>query len=309
MKGEAVIYSIAAIGVTVLLFLSSLWLGPIGAFANMLAAAPICYLVMRFGLKTGIMAVLLSAILLLQMADVPVLISYLGLYTIPALLLPALLRGGQFWDRALLISGVVTLLVAGVLLLSYIQLSGQETGILLDSYLQSEVDTAMQAYGDAGFSASQLANLKEVATQVADFIRKTFVGLYAAGVLVIHFVTLALVQRFRKDRYVIAGAGFAQWRLPAVLIWLLIVAGFSLLLPVPLVALAGRNLLAVLLPLYFIQGLAVVCCFLKRKSWPPALKGLIYVLVFLLNPLPLVVTGVGVFDLWIDFRRPRKKDL
>ena len=59
--------------------------------------------------------------------------------------------------------------------------------------------------------------------------------------------------------------------------------------------------------LYFLQGLAVVSSFLQRKKYPPAIKGLIYLLVFILNPLPMIITGVGVFDLWIDFRRPRNK--
>jgi len=309
MKGEAVVYSIAGVGVTLLLLLSSHWLGPVGAFTSMLAALPACYLVMRFGLASGLWVVMLSAVALLQLADLAALVSYLGLYAVPSLLLPSLLRRTWAWDRALLVSGAATLLVAGVLLISYVLLNGQELGPLIDSYLKAEIDLAMRAYNEAGFSGSQLSDLKDVATQVADFIRKTFFGLYAAGVLVVHFVTLGLLQRFRRERYQVSGVPFTQWRLPGMLIWLLIVAGFALLVPQVGVALAGRNLLAVLLPLYFVQGLAVVCCFVQRKSWPPAIKGLIYVLVFVLNPLPLVVTGVGVFDLWIDFRRPRIKDL
>jgi uncharacterized protein YybS (DUF2232 family) len=309
MKGEAVVYSIAGVGVTLLLLLSSHWLGPLGAFTSMLAALPTCYLVMRFGVPTGLTVVALSALALTQLVDLTAVINYLGLYAVPALLLPSLLRRFWPWDLALLVSGLVTLLVAGILLLSYVQISGQEIGPLVDRYLQAEVDVAMQAYQGGGFSASQLSDLKEVAIQVAEFIRKTFVGLYAAGVLVVHLVTLGLLQRFKRERFQIAGTVFAQWRLPALLIWLLIAAGFALLVPWPPVSLTGRNLLAVLLPLYFVQGLAVVCCFVQRKSWPPALKGLVYVLVFLLNPLPLVVTGVGVFDLWVDFRRPRKKVL
>lgn len=309
MKGEAVLYGIAGAGLTLLCFMSAYWLGPVGAFINMLAAVPVCYLVMRFGLNVGAVTALLIAAALWQLADVATLSSYLGLYMVPSLLLPYLLSKGQAWDRALLISCVVTLLAAGVILLGYLQYSGQEPGVLIESYLQSEVDTAMQAYRDANLSESQLAEIKDVATQVADFIRKTFVGLYAVGVLVIHLLTLLLVQRFKKDRYTIEGVSFSQWRLPALLIWILIAAGFALLVPAAPVSLAGRNLLAVLLPLYFIQGLAVVSCFLQRKTWSPALKGLVYVMVFLLNPLPLVVTGVGIFDLWVDFRRPRKKDL
>lgn len=309
MKGEAVLYSIAGAGLTLFCFVSAQWLGPVGAFTNMLAAVPVAYLVMRFGLPFGLFAVLLSAAGLWQLAGNAVLMSYLGLYMAPSLLLPQLLRKGQAWDRALLISGLVTLGVAAALLAGYLQYSGQEPGMLIDSYLQSEVDMAMQVYRDANLGETELAELKKVAAGVAGFIRKTFVGLYAAGVMVIHLLSLLLLQRFRKSDYEIEGVGFSRWRLPAMLIWLLILAGFALLAPLEGLTLVGRNLLAVLLPLYFMQGLAVVSNFLQRKSWSPAIKGLVYVLVFVLNPLPLVVTGVGIFDLWVDFRRPRKKDL
>ena len=309
MKGEAVLYGIAGVCLTLLLFLSAQWLGPIGAFTNMLSAVPICYLVMRFGLTLGAYAVLMSVATLSMLIESAALTSYMGLFIVPSLLLPTLLKRGQAWDSALLISGVATLLVAGTLLTSYVLLNEQDLNLLIDGYLQAEVDMAMQTYAEAGLDESQLGNLKDVAAQVAEFIRKTFVGLYAGGVLVIHLVTLFFIQRFKKNQYQIEGSAFAQWRLPALLIWLLIVAGFALLVPLPEISLVGRNFLAVLLPLYFVQGLAIVCCFLQKKSWPPALKGLIYVMVFLLNPLPLVVTGVGIFDLWIDFRRPRNKDL
>jgi uncharacterized protein YybS (DUF2232 family) len=93
------------------------------------------------------------------------------------------------------------------------------------------------------------------------------------------------------------------------LIWVLILAGFGMLVPQDAVVTVARNALAVLLPVYFLQGLAVVNSFLLRKAYPPILKGMIYLMVFIFNPLPLIVTGVGVFDLWIDFRRPRKKVL
>ena len=33
-----------------------------------------------------------------------------------------------------------------------------------------------------------------------------------------------------------------------------------------------------------------------------------YLLVTLVNPLPLMVTGLGVFDLWADFRKPKEPE-
>jgi uncharacterized protein YybS (DUF2232 family) len=67
------------------------------------------------------------------------------------------------------------------------------------------------------------------------------------------------------------------------------------------------NLLTVLLPIYFLQGLAIVNHFFRKKGVSPLLQTLGYLLIAVLNPFPLIVTGVGIFDLWADFRKPRKK--
>ena len=53
--------------------------------------------------------------------------------------------------------------------------------------------------------------------------------------------------------------------------------------------------------------MAVVAAWMLRRGIPPFVRGLIYVLTLLLNPLPVIVTGVGIFDLWADFRKPRPK--
>jgi uncharacterized protein YybS (DUF2232 family) len=52
--------------------------------------------------------------------------------------------------------------------------------------------------------------------------------------------------------------------------------------------------------------LAVIDCFFRRKAFSPVFRAIGYVLVTLVNPLPMLVTGIGVFDLWADFRKPRE---
>jgi uncharacterized protein YybS (DUF2232 family) len=66
--------------------------------------------------------------------------------------------------------------------------------------------------------------------------------------------------------------------------------------------------LVILLPVYFLQGLAVIDCFFRRKSFSPVIRTIGYLLVTLVNPLPMLVTGIGVFDMWADFRKPREPE-
>jgi uncharacterized protein YybS (DUF2232 family) len=166
----------------------------------------------------------------------------------------------------------------------------------------------MQMYRDAGFTAAQLQQMQQLVNQIAGFIRQAFFGLYLAGLLAIQLLSLLFLQRLNRGSYQIHGIPFARWKLPALLIWGLILAGFSLLVPLDPLRQVGLNLLAILLPLYFLQGLAVISHVLQGKGYSPLIQGLIYLFVFIFNPLPLIITGVGVFDFWFEFRRPRKRN-
>ena len=309
MRGQAALLTAVAIGVTLVCLLGANWLGPLGAILNLLTPIAAAYLSMRFGLPAGAVVVTVVSLLILQLAPLPILAAYLALFGVGSLLLPLLLQRGMAWDRAVVITAFGSASVALAMAVATVLTSGTQFDLLVGSLLQSEVDQALQIYRDSGFTESQLQEMREVVDGIAGFIRQSFYGLYLASVLLIQLLCLAVLQRLKKAHYRIAGVAFACWRLPAVLVWVLIFAGFAMLVPQPSVVLVGRNLLAVLLPLYFLQGLAVVSSFLQRKTYPSVLKGMIYLMVFILNPLPLIITGVGVFDLWIDFRRPRKKDL
>ena len=301
--------TIGGVVVTLLCFLGATHLGPAGAMLNFLTPLPISYLGMRFGLRTGIFAVLSVGLVIGLLIPFHSLVAYFGMFGMSSLLLPWLLKRQIAWDLAVAVTVVAVTTAALVFFVSYLLVSSESPGALIDQYLQAELEMAMQAYQDAGLSGSQLEEMGEIARQVADFIKSTFFGLYMAGAIAVQLLTLFLLQRLKKEYYNISGIPFAGWRVPAPLIWILILTGFGMLVPQEHLQLVARNCLAVLLPLYFIQGLAVVSSFLQRKAYPPVLKVMIYVMVFIFNPLPLIVTGVGIFDLWIDFRRPRKKDL
>jgi uncharacterized protein YybS (DUF2232 family) len=70
---------------------------------------------------------------------------------------------------------------------------------------------------------------------------------------------------------------------------------------------AALNVLTVLLPLYFIQGIAIVAFYFRKKAFSFLARLFAYTIVLVINPLPLIVTALGIFDLWFDFRKPRVK--
>ncbi len=309
MKGQSVLFTAAGIGVTLLCLLGASWIGPFGSFLNLLTPVAAAYVSMRFGLRAGIVIVVVTSALLQQLATTYTLAAYIGIFGAGSLLLPAFLRRRIPWDRSVLYATAGAAIVTVVMILAAVAATETSLHVLLDQMVQTEVQQAMQIYQDTGFNEAQLQEMQQVVDGMAGFIRQNFYGLYGVSLLFIQVLSLLLLQGFRKNSYRISGPPFSQWRVPAPLIWLLIATGFSLLIPVDSVALVGRNILIVLLPLYFLQGMAVVNSFLQKKPYPPLAKGLIYLLLLILNPLPIIITCAGVFDLWIDFRRPRQKSI
>ena len=309
MKGQSVLFTAAGIGVTLICLLGVAWIGPAGAFINLFTPIAAAYISMRYGMRAGIVVVVVTSALLLQLANIYTLGAYVGFFGAGSLLLPFFLRQQVKWDRACLYAIVGSAIVTVTMFIVVIGTNGINLQVLIGQMVQAEVEQAMQIYQDAGFDSNQLQEMQLVIDGMAGFISRCFYGLYLASIMGITAVCLLILNRLKGNLFQIAGTPFAQWRLPAKLIWILIFSGFLFVVPGEIAALIGQNLLVVLLPLYFLQGMAVVSNYLQKKSYPPAVKGLIYLLLVILNPLPVIITCAGVFDLWIDFRRPRKKNI
>ncbi len=106
-------------------------------------------------------------------------------------------------------------------------------------------------------------------------------------------------------------AEFSLWRLGESWIWLPIGAGAAFFLnhyfvQSDLLGLVLINALIVLGGLYFLQGLAVVSFFFRRRltSWMRLLAYL--VILLFIQFAGVVVIAVGLFDFWFDFRKLKK---
>jgi uncharacterized protein YybS (DUF2232 family) len=120
---------------------------------------------------------------------------------------------------------------------------------------------------------------------------------------------LALLKRTTAlSKVVLNLREFAAFKNPDMLVWLLIVSGFSLLLPSPLVTTPALNILMIVSMLYFLQGMAVISTIISRKSSFGFLRIVLYVMLVLQPYLAIVVASIGLCDLWIDFRTPKKQE-
>ncbi len=293
-----------------LLFSTAGTLGPAAVLVSLFTPLPAAALGMRHGPRWGATAAGLTALLVLATSGGGPLLIYLVQFGVPALLLPWLLGRGVHWDRAIVMTLGLMLALGVVVLIGMTSGSGKSIVDFVDGQIDREIDqaiTMMESLSGTESSSEESEAFREMTTRVSDLMHRGYPGMLVVALAALQLVTVGLLALLVRPN-ALPGPPLAAWRGPELLIWALIVALFVVLFAGGVVQNLAINVLIVILPVYFLQGLAVVEHLLSRKGWSPLLRAVSYLMILLANPLPVIVTGVGVFDLWADFRKPRLKN-
>ena len=279
---------------------------------NLFTPLPAAFVGMRHGSAAGGMTVALTLLVVLLTGGSAQGIMYLVQFGIPGAVLPWLLNRGMAWDKAAVVVlwAMVAASIGGLLIFSVA--AGESplamTGGLIDKEIAQTSTVMQEMFAGTDLPADQREEISRAVENMAAFLQKAYPGIVmtVAGLMILGLVLmLALLAR---GKYTLPGKTFPEWKAPEPLVWVLILSGFIVAFADGPLAAFALNVLVVLLPVYFLQGLAVIDCFFRRKAFSPVIRTIGYLLVTLVNPLPMLVTGIGVFDLWADFRKPREPE-
>jgi uncharacterized protein YybS (DUF2232 family) len=178
--------------------------------------------------------------------------------------------------------------------------------------LEKSLMSAVEMHEKMGFPPESIAVLRERAPQIAETILELLpAAAFVSLGLVVLFNLVLLCRRFPEKRAQwVALASLREWKAPDLLVWGLIVSGFAIFIPglEPLKTLAA-NLLLVFGACYFFQGLAIIAFYFNKNNVPRFVRGVVYLFIVFQQVFTLFVVGLGLFDMWVDFRRLRKQDL
>jgi len=298
---------LAAASITLLLQTVASGVGPIGVVLNLVVPFPIVYLAMRQGMRPAGLATALVLAALLAIGGMTGLLAYLLQFGTVSLLLPALLLKSWSWDRAVVATLGLTLAIAAAALVIF---TAQQEISLTESigqYVDREIELALDLANDSNLSIEQQDQYRAAVTSMGTFLKQTLPAWTITVFGAMLFLQVFLLSLRAEGRYQVNGPAFSRWSVSEYLVWPLIAAGFAVAFADGIPRLLGLNLLVVFLPIYFLQGLAVVTYFFQKKQVSPMLRAVGYTLIALLNPMPMIVTAIGVFDMWADFRKPRIK--
>jgi uncharacterized protein YybS (DUF2232 family) len=306
---EVVSKFVLALAASVFLFMCGISLPPMGVILMPFVAQPVLLFSFKYGFAGGLAVLALAFLLLMVVAEELGLIY--GLFAIMAALLLALL--GRVRSIEYLVGGIAGVMLSATAGLAY-YFFGSWTAMFQDlrASLTQQLLSAVNVQEKMGLPQESLASLKEQAPQIVEMMLRLLPALLLLSFAFIVLMNILYLGRRFPDR---RGGWFSlqhlrEWKGPEPLVWGLIACGFVLFLPAgDLLNGLALNLLLVIGACYFAQGLAVIAFFFHKNNVPRFLRGLTYVLIIFQQIFTLLVAGLGLFDLWGDFRRLSKDRL
>lgn len=292
-----------------ILFAAYLVIPPAGIFSGLVAPFPAAYFRFRHGRGTGIIIVLGATAAMTAFFGLSAGTFYLVQCGLIALLLPELLLRGFSAARTIVWTTVASVLLLAAAVAFFSLASGQNVNQMAVAEIRNSVAQAVSIYEKSGVKGEDLEVLKQTMVSASDLVIRIYPALIVITLIAMVGCNLALLRRFTvRMGFTLNITEFSSYRNPEILVWGLIAAGFSLLADNAIVTTPALNVLVIIVALYFLQGLAVLSTVIARQKIAGVLRAGLYIMLLLQPYLAALVAAIGVFDLWGDFRTPRKQE-
>lgn len=295
--------------ITLALFFAYISLPLVGLLPGVAAPAAGVYYALKNGRIAGIGIVVVTAALLSVAVDPAATSIYLMQCGVMTLALPEFLSRGKGGSRSIVYAVAINLVVILAVAAVYGVVSGQNLHVQVIKGINSSIAQTVTIYEKAGIKGDELKSLQQAMQQAGVLIGRIYPALVTVGLSILAGLNLLLIGRLAARRSIYLTLGdFNRFKNPEQMIWLLIAAGFAMLVDNDMVTVTALNLLIVIVSLYFIQGMAVIGHSFKRFNVPGFVRFIFYLLLTVQPFLALVVALLGIFDLWGDFRTPKKQE-
>lgn len=291
------------------LFAAYLAVPPLGIFSGILAPFPAAHNRLIHGRVSSLIVILGSTAAISAFFGLFAGCLYLAVCGMISFLMPELLLRGTSGSRTLLWTTAANLLVFSLGIFVYSYFSGINLKQLISVEISNSLKQAIALYEKSGVTGEELEFLKRSMSTAAEMLQRLYPALVTVMLIVIAACNLALLKRTAVNTTVNLHIGdFSKFKNPDLLVWILIAAGFSLLLPDSLITTPALNVLLVTAMLYFFQGMAIVSALVTKHSVPAFVRILLYTMLIIQPYLLAFVVGIGIFDLWVDFRTPKTQE-
>ena len=181
---------------------------------------------------------------------------------------------------------------------------------LVEKYIAATIEENVKLYSQLPLKTEDINFIKDNEKNIIDGLTQIFPS------LVIISSTLIIWANFLLGKQILGKAGIvwpkftelARWKAPELIIWIFIISGGLFFVPYKDINFFSLNIFLVACFIYLLQGLAIVSFFFQNKNVPLFFRYFFYFLIAVQQFLMIPIVAVGLFDIWIDFRKYFQKD-
>lgn len=181
---------------------------------------------------------------------------------------------------------------------------------LAGKYVAAAIEENVKLYSQLPLKAEDINFIRDNKKNIIDGFTQIFPS------LVIIASILIIWANFLLGKQIIGKAGItwpqftalARWKSPELIIWIFIISGGLFFVPYKDVNFFSFNIFLVTCFIYFLQGLAIVSFLFQSRKVPLFFRYLFYFFIAVQQFLMIPIIAIGLFDIWIDFRKYFQKD-
>ncbi len=300
---QALIGTIRAAALTAAFFLAGGAVPLVGIVLTLLVPAPIlAYAAGRPAAKwrTG-SALVLSLILVALVAGTMASVGYAATFGIATVIMCLMIERERPFESIVLTATAAVLLAGGSLLLG-VGGSPKALADMVHEGLAAGMARSEQFYQTLGVGTGIDPQARE---QLLDLIVRLSPAIAVIATALTVMINLMFFwRRFGKQRLSSPLFGdLALWHAQDWFIWLLLASGFSLFVPFAPLRTIAMDTFICAVAVYFCQGTAIAAYYFRMLSVPVTIRVIVLCVVMLQPILAALVSVVGIFDMWADFRR------
>ena len=292
---------------TLLIFLTSLRFFPLGIVIGVFSPAPLFWSYLRWGKQIGVICSAITCVIVLFVFGVKLALFFIAEYGVMAIILGETVRLRLSIEKCIGFAALGSALMSAVVLSFAFSTGEASLEEFIKKQVASQVKKSAENFNTVESDVGDQAAFEKTLNKIAGLLANAYPSLILVGSLfgtLVNYSIVGFIWKRQPNFFLFFEEKFNDWVLQESFIWVFIVsAGFVWLAPEDEFFKLGINGFIFCLVVYILQGLAIVFYFLESKSVPNFLWIILVIFIFSQPILIGLLAGLGIFDLWSDFRK------
>ena len=309
-QGEMANDIIKGVVITMLLSIATLFIPVIGFVCGLFIPLPVILFRSTLGRKTGaVIPVITIIILLIIIKKISIDIFFISELLLLGFVLGELFELDYSVEKTILFASGVVLITGLAGFLFYANFFDINIISFVSEYVRKNLEFTVSLYKSMEVPEETIIGITNALDRIHYVLVWTIPALAVTFTLFAAWANLLLAKPVLRGRNLFYPdfGHLNRWKAPEFLVWCVIGCVLILLFTGGGLRMLGFNGILILMVIYFLQGIAIVSFFFEKKQFPRVLRYILYVFISLQHMILFLVIGLGLFDMWVDFRKLETK--